>query len=1332
MGKSTTEPHQLDPIDFPLMGSRLIEASAGTGKTYTIAALYVRLVLGHGKSMRSTGSMEGATAFHRPLLPSEILVMTFTKAATQELSSRIQSRLMEIAEVFRAPERAGEGDQFVRLLLLDYPEESSRLQAAWQLHQAALCMDEASVFTIDAWCQKVLREHAVHTGQPFDEELVANEDDLRRRAVQDFWRKNVYKMDLDLATHFKRLFRGEVFELTSLIQAYLKNQKASHATHLSNWPNADASQDDRLDFVSQFQGDCREHLSGLSTQKHRLNELALVVSDWIEQQWSTSRDQWNGVKLGQHHLKKWLQGLQSWCKEDSNDHFPPNLKDRWSRFSGDGFLLARRDTAPSIVLPPFIDEFHQLGLELIQAKTLFDKTWPFITSCVSQEIEALKLQNGQFGFADLLIRLDRALKSEHGHFLKSQLREQFPIIMVDEFQDTSPIQFSIFNEIYSVEQNQPESGIFLIGDPKQSIYSFRGADIHSYLLAKDATEPRHYVLGRNFRSTHALVNAVNHVFECAEQNRSAGAFSYRSGAADPLPFLPVQAQGLKEQLFSGNSPMPAITTAYALEVSNAKEVRRSFANCCAEQLVAWLNDERVCFKSRDLSGSLESQVRRLKPADIAILVRTGAEAQLVRYALSQRGVASVYLSDKDSVLKSDEARDLAYWMRAVLSPMDALKVKTALALPMLYLTELELQALSEEGHLFDRYSSSIQELSVVWHEHGILAMIRKTLALFNLPAKWLAHSEGQRKLTNILQLSEILQSQSVKVHAQKGLLDWLIHAMTEDSSDGEEHILRLESDAQLVKIVTIHKSKGLEFNVVMLPFATTFNSKVKSEDSTEEAEPSPTDEHSPSAAKAPWMEESSRENIRLLYVALTRAKHALWLGFSRMSPKPKSACLTHLSALGTLMTNAEPPWDELQWMTLLERFLGQEEMCLVESSALSQSFNWMKRRADESSIQEPLAFKGRIDRDYKFSSFSSLLRTDSQGADPWSLDLSTPAEDEPMVLAFEESSVGVSLDGSSAAFKSSLTLSNRLQSAHSCLAFSGGIDVGNFVHEILRWSLFEGRGYLKTSAFHTRLMDRIETLLPQKLRQQEALISNSRELTTEYFSPSESFWLNKSSMCKLVFKWIGQILYSPLEQLGVSLSDLEGRLTEAEFWMTCERFKPEQFEAIVAQMFLPGRARKTVRASHWHGMLMGFADVMFECKGKYYVLDYKTNTLGLELKDYELAALQRDVLENRYDLQAAIYLLALHRLLKSRLSNAYDPEVHLGGAYVWYVRGLSAKGQGLCLIKPPSKLILDLESALAGQWPNPSSLVFPSSRMDSHGEAAQEGHFGLNQAGDHA
>ena len=170
MGKSTTEPHQLDPIDFPLMGSRLIEASAGTGKTYTIAALYVRLVLGHGKSMRSTGSMEGATALHRPLLPSEILVMTFTKAATQELSSRIQSRLMEIAEVFRAPERAGEGDQFVRLLLLDYPEDSSRLQAAWQLHQAALCMDEASVFTIDAWCQKVLREHAVHTGQPFDEE----------------------------------------------------------------------------------------------------------------------------------------------------------------------------------------------------------------------------------------------------------------------------------------------------------------------------------------------------------------------------------------------------------------------------------------------------------------------------------------------------------------------------------------------------------------------------------------------------------------------------------------------------------------------------------------------------------------------------------------------------------------------------------------------------------------------------------------------------------------------------------------------------------------------------------------------------------------------------------------------------------------------------------------------------------------------------------------------------------------------------------------------------------------------------------------------------------
>ena len=174
----------LNAMSFPLWGSRLIEASAGTGKTWTIAALYLRLVLGHG----------GAAGFARPLMPSEILVMTFTRAATRELSDRIRSRLLEAARCFRAEDKPDQRDSLLIALIADYPEESDRAAAAWRLAMAAQSMDDAAVHTIDAWCQRMLREHAFDSACLFDEELTADEQAMFAEAAQDYWRQQLYPM----------------------------------------------------------------------------------------------------------------------------------------------------------------------------------------------------------------------------------------------------------------------------------------------------------------------------------------------------------------------------------------------------------------------------------------------------------------------------------------------------------------------------------------------------------------------------------------------------------------------------------------------------------------------------------------------------------------------------------------------------------------------------------------------------------------------------------------------------------------------------------------------------------------------------------------------------------------------------------------------------------------------------------------------------------------------------------------------------------------------------------------------------------------------------------
>ncbi len=1267
---------ELKAIDFPLHGSRLIEASAGTGKTYTIAALFVRLVLGHGRLPHNGQGQahQEQTAYARALLPSDILVMTFTKAATQELSSRIQARLVEVAEAFRQDEGHPIEDAFILELLQAYPTSSARLQAAWQLNQAALCMDEASVFTIDAWCQKVLKEHAIHTGQPFDEELVVNEQSLRLSAVQDFWRKTVYAMDVDLARHFKGMLPNEVADLVSLVESFFKNQKVSLPKN---------QKVETASFVSQFQALASTHAQTLRLTKRRLSELSVRVSSWIELEWTQRRSQWNGTKLGQQHLQNWILELSAWCGDAQAVKFPDKVKERWSRFSPESFHLARHAKADAIELPDFIFEFFDVGHEFLKTPSLLDQVWPLMVDCIGAEITSLKAQRGQFGFSDLLHRLDLALKAEHGEFLKSQLREQFPIIMIDEFQDTSPIQYGIFDEIYQIESNGPETGIFLIGDPKQSIYSFRGADIKSYLRAKLATQSRHYVLGKNYRSSSDLVNAVNALFLLSEVNRPSGAFSYRSPLSNPLPFLAVQAQGLKETLVGSTGPIAPITTVYHQEVLSTKTVREIFSAHCAEQVVKWLSDEQLVFKSLD--GS-QSSSRRLVPADIAILVRTGVEAQVIRSALARRGVSSVYLSDKDSVFKTREARDLAHWMRAVLTPLDSSKVKSALALPMFDFSIVELHQINTDENLFDHCSNLMRELERVWRHHGLLAMVRKTLSLFNLPQKWLRHTEGQRKLTNVLQLSEILQAQSHQVHAQRGLLDWLINAITDATSGTEEHILRLESDAELVKIVTIHKSKGLEFNVVMLPFATTFNTNehvdlVEDDLVSEDADPH-------------LLDDASKENIRLMYVALTRAKHAIWLGFSRLNHNGRGACVTHQSALGVMMTDAQAPSDEQVWLALLTQYLGQNSLCALVECGSEGSMSHLPLIAGEKLIQEPLIFRAHIDLRYRFSSFSSLLRSSRFEADSQSFEMVTAADDEPLVIEGQQEATHRLVATAPLEFSASLTVSNRLQSANPCLGIAGGIDVGNFMHEILRWSLVEGKRFDNAQGFQLRLLQRIELLMPRKLKLQEEQISSSQAIKIEHSLLDEKVLVGMSMMSQLVFKWVCQILYEPLKELGTGLMGLNSRLTEAEFWMSCAQFEAAKIESVVAKYFYPQLKRQAIQSSDWHGMLMGFSDLLFECNGKYYVLDYKTNSLGHDLQDYGLESLERETVLNRYDLQAAIYLLALHRLLKTRLASAYQPDLHLGGAFVWYLRGVNAKGQGLCFLKASAQLMDELELTL--------------------------------------
>jgi len=1288
----------LEPSNFPLWGSRLIEASAGTGKTYTIAALYVRLILGHGQD-------NGPPC---PLSPREILVMTFTKAATQELTTRIQQRLTQAAQIFRGQLSIDPGDKFLIELLHDYPTQASRDNAAWLLNEAAQFMDEACIYTIDAWCQRVLKEYAVYSGQPFDEELVSNQEQLRQQALEDFWRQSVYPLTPDNASLLKSIWPREIDGLQNLID--------DHAFELED------ISDDEEEIEKNQIFDLNEYLTEmLNARALKLGEIkrdALVclesIQPWIDSLSNKNVQVWNLRKLVKSSLLKWIVAIEDWCRDDKRLEVDLDAK-HWKRLSWGEIRLSLLDQQADISYPKELDNFEKIGSHLFSLPTLKKEIENYCLSAVKSKIKFIKKQNSTFGFSDLLMRLNSRLHQKNSEVLKGLIKKQYPVILIDEFQDTSALQYSIFNTIYEINKNNKNNLICLIADPKQSIYAFRGADIKSYMLAKESTKPRHYYLDRNFRSTTGLVQAVNRWFNFAQTHAPWGAFLYKTGEDDDLPFLPVKAKGLNQQIVQTQNltiaTMPSISMVCDLVPKNAESIRKKFASLCAEKIVGWLNDNEMSYAQEENLLSPENK-QRIKPADIAILVRTTKESIAVRHALSLRGVASVFLSDKDSVFATHEARDLIYWLDAVANPRNADKVRAGLATSTMAFEIEEIKSIGQDENMFDHYSEIVIDLHRVWQQFGVLAMLRGTLFQFSLPKKWLKKPEGERKLTNFLHLSELLQAESLNQPEMQNLVNWLESSMHEKNFQTDEHILRLESDAALVKVITIHKSKGLEFPVVCIPFPTLFNTK-----STQKEKKKPFEDDSLSDLNV--VDEELRESMRLFYVALTRAKYSLWIGFALFKGRNANKDITHRSALGYLVGCCATQLEPIEWKNKINYFFQdvsdsrfeeylflqgsfdehqsvengtRDSLFAVNSVEEFESFNIVQVKSSASALRPPVHYSSNFERDFKIQSFTSLLRS----AESTKLALTAIVDDIANHDEFQAWEDGVNHyedDIKRVADVSHKPLvierqNEQIKTLPSWRKLPGGMRMGTFIHNTLQWLIQEGLQAFGTDTMQLKLTQKIEISLP-------LVLAPSRTVTFGSSSLKEGSEFNDEYV-EAFSAWFNSIVDTIILPLGISLKQLTNHLCEMEFWLSVEYFQAQRVDQLCRSHLFPHLERPQLTPHNWHGLMMGFSDLLFEHEGKFWLMDYKSNYLGIEDDSYSKDNIDCDVVKHRYDLQMAIYMVALHRFLKSRLGPNYSVQERLGGAIIWYLRGVDSPGQGICLIPCTKDMIESLDCIVSG------------------------------------
>lgn len=1216
-----TSTQQTTPLAlrFPLHGSQLIEASAGTGKTFTISALYLRLVLGHG----------GESGFGRELLPPQILVVTFTDAATKELRDRIRTRLAEAARFFRN-EIASPDDLIAELRDQFSAEQWSA--CASRLDIAAQWMDEAAVSTIHSWCQRMLREHAFDSGSLFTQTLETDHSELLSEVLRDYWRRFCYPMAGD-ALNWVRANWGSPAALLPRVRALFGTDR-----------NIASQEPAELIAASLLQR--REALKTLKAPwADWAAELLVICLDAV------TTKAVDGRKMQERYFKPWFEKLSAWAADDDQEQL--DLGTGFTRLTPDGMAEAWKGDPPS---HPALDAMLELKTALDGLPTPDAAVIEHAAQWVGARFEEEKRRRAEMGFDDMLLRLDAALHSAGGERLATLIREQFPVALIDEFQDTDPVQYRIFESIYRLEENSDETGLFLIGDPKQAIYAFRGADIFTYLRARQATTGRWHTLGTNFRSSHAMVEAINHVFARAEQRATGrGAFLFRDGDTNPVPFASVKSQGRKE-VFQVDGQAQQALNVWQLESDqpvSGVTYRQQLAASCASEIVRLLNEGQ---QGRTGFAQPGKELRGLLPADIAILVRDGKEAQAVRGELSAHGVRSVYLSDKDSVFAAQEAHDLLAWLKACAEPDSERTLRGALACITLNLSLAELERLNQDELAWEARVMQFRGYRVIWRTQGVLPMLRRLLHDFRLPQALISRNDGERILTNLLHLSELMQQAASELDGEQALIRHLGEHLALSGQAGEEQILRLESDEQLVKVVTIHKSKGLEYPLVFLPFICSSKPVDGSRlplhfhdaDGGAQISLKPTQ-----ALIEQADDERLAEDLRLLYVALTRAQHACWLGVTDLKRGNSSSSVLHRSALGYLLGGGAALTESTGLTGWLQN-LAKDCAALNVLALPEPTADTFSPPRNEATLLKPRQPKRRAAENWWIASYSALRIGDTitAGSDE------SPDSPQAQKLFDDER-----LDPDAPR--------EVLVSGGDIHRFPRGPNPGTFLHGLLEWAGREG--------FAVAAAD------PVKL--EKAVGSRCNRRGWQGWIPTLTDWMQ-------------HLLNVPLrlaaDDQPVSLGQLGQYQIEMEFWFACHKVDVAQMDALVRRYTHNGAPRAAAETTSLNGMFKGFIDLTFEHQGRYYVADYKSNWLGAEDEAYTEQAMVASILDSRYDLQYVLYLLALHRQLKARLAD-YDYDRHMGGALYLFLRGSRAPSQGAWFTRPPRELIESLDQLFQGK-----------------------------------
>ena len=1284
---SLTPFREYDILDYPLKRGRvLIEAAAGSGKTYTIEYLFLRLV------------MERAD-----LKVGNILVVTFTEAATEELKERIRAILKAAGDRLALISEASlpdleKGDDLDRVLAQALKGGALSSLLKDRLKVARVNFDEVVIATIHGFCNRILSDYAFECGVRTGVDLVKESRVFIEAVAEDYWRRRFYNGSELLA----RIAADGGLRLETLITLGARFDQDPDLVVLPEKPENGSWGEDIALLTAKvetltpcFRDSCQRAWNYITDEREKIENLLYSGAPLHKSAWPVGK-----FALFAAQLEEVLAAAD----------WPTGADGKILLKFSAGALRTKTRARQRTPEHPLFDICQQLSDDLglyteISAQLTSLLKRDFLAFAAGPEgIEASKSRARQQGYSDFLTGLRRALTGTPGGVLRGLVRERFKVALVDEFQDTDPVQYGIFNALFE----GPETLFYRIGDPKQSIYGFRGADIYAYLDAAREVDQQRATLDRNFRSTPELLRALNRIFNIPSPF-----------LLDGIEYRPLRSGRPPQQrlMIEGRAGVPFNFWHLAGkegENLTAPQARYQLINAVVSACVELLDLARQPLLSGSRAELLneENNFRRpLRASDIAILTSTNIEASQVWDACQARGVPAV-IAAAGNLWQTAEAQELFFFLNAVLHPDDERTLSTALATQLMGFDASFLAAVHDGFEFGKKSTHSVsrkeyelwrQSFSAArenWLKRGLMAMFAdfpKVIDLggssltpdpdFDLRCNLVRSSQGERALTNFYHLQEVLhQAEGEYLFGPLALLKWFHEHLTGVSNDENEYELRLESESEALKIMTVHKSKGLEFPIVFAPFMWSRGFKPASHKRSMsifhkarssgdvyrrflDLNPEPEKAHLEAAAA-----EELAENLRLLYVALTRAQSSLYLAWPQLRDSGKTA----------LMYLRRPPRSASE----LREFISK--------GGPAPSLNVIDDEKAELWEDIPEIVRETPVSNYKYLD-SSIFKSPFVMAHSFKRRL-LPAKGQ---LSFSRLIADKEHKPLSRMLNSDRSIVSELSSPPPLADFPGGTATGNAIHAILEkldFAIVRQPNWQNDPELKLLVRSSLERYglisLPQSAPE-----SGDENLAVEYEAK--------------IMLLIEQVLKTPLPSVDGHLRlSQDGLLAQAEMEFSLpvpEIIDGEKISAVLKSQGLPAFSRAgSDKIVDWEiafpahlpagGYLNGFIDLVFSVDKRYYLLDWKTNNLGAAYGDYTVSALQQSMLDSDYILQYHLYLIALHRFLQKRL-DGYEFEANFGGVFYLYLRGINGKDaeSGVFYDRPSQELVTNLTELVCGQ-----------------------------------